>query len=684
MEILDKPITVKPSRLKSVVWNDFDRIRSGETFVAVCRHCKKILSGSSSSGTSHLRNHLIRCRRRSNHDIVQFITAREKKKEGSRSHLNVSSAPQQKRDEILQLVDAQYEHDHPKGEHINYGNVFFDQKRSEVDLARMVILHGYPLTMVEHIGFRMFVRRLQPSFELVTSEKIEAGCMEIYKKEKQKVYEILDKLPGKIGLTFDTWTASEDAKYLCLTAHYIDETWQLQKKVLNFVPNNPSHTEDLVSEVIMTCLMDWDIDRKLFSITFDSGSTTDNIAFRIRERLFQNRFLLCNGQLFDVRCAANVLKLMVLDVLEASGEIMHKIRGSIQYIKSSQNVHHCFNELAQQVEVDCQKYLCLDNPFHWNSTYFMLEAALEYRNAFLLLLERDPLYTSCPSNVEWERASSLTSYLKLFFEVTNAFIWNKCPTANMYFPEICNLHLQLIEWCTSADEYISSLASKIKSKFDDFWKKSGLCLAVAAVLDPRYKMKLIEYYYPQIYGSEAPHQIDFVSGTIKVLYNEHAICSPLASLDEGLTCEVSSSGEANVGYVHSSANDSRDRLTGFDKYLHETSQSLGIKSDLEKYLEEPLFPRNADFNILEWWCVHTPRYPILSMMARSILGVPMSKMSLESAFHIGDRVLDHHWSSHGPDTLQALMCAKDWMHNELVDSKSFVSDLTLTGCLDTN
>lgn len=80
MEISDEAVLVDCSRLKSAVWKDFDRIKRGDACVAVCKHCKKKLSGSSTSGTSHLRNHLIRCRRRSNHDVSQMLTSKGKEK----------------------------------------------------------------------------------------------------------------------------------------------------------------------------------------------------------------------------------------------------------------------------------------------------------------------------------------------------------------------------------------------------------------------------------------------------------------------------------------------------------------------------------------------------------------------------------------------------------------------------
>lgn len=656
---MDMPdaVIVKSSRLKSVVWNDFDRIKKGDSCIAVCRHCKKKLSGSSTSGTSHLRNHLIRCQRRANLGIPQIYTAREKKKEGALTIANFDQ--EQKKDEVINLVNIRFEQEQTKDDISNYGSCNFNQTRSRFDLARMIILHGYPLAMVEQVGFRVFVKNLQPFFELVTSEGVEADCMEIYAKEKQKVSEVLDKLPGKISLSADMWDSLDGSEFMCLTAHYIDECWQLNKKILSFIMVDSSHTEDMHSEIIIKSLMDWDIDRKLFSMTFDSFSTNDNIALKIRDRQSQNKFLYCDGQLFDVRCAANVVNMMVQDALEALGEMTAKIRGSIRYVKSSQVIQSKFDEIAREVGIQGQRCICLDNPLQWSSTYTMLEIALEYRAVFALLQENDSVYTACPSDIEWDRATVITSYLKHFVEVANVFTRFKSPTANLYFHELCGVYLQLNEWCKNPDDYISPLAFKMRSKFEEYWQRCSLGLAVAAVLDPQFKMKLVEYCYAQIFGSGAPGRISDVSECIKQLYDEHSIS--LASLDQGLTWQVGGSSR-----LPSSGRDSRDRLTGFDTYLQETTQNEGSKSDLDKYLEEPLFPRNAPgFNVLNWWRVHTPRYPILSMMARNVLGMPMSKASLYSASNTRGRVLDRDWSSLKPATIQALMCAQDWIRSEL-------------------
>ncbi|CAN4087306.1 unnamed protein product [Withania somnifera] len=671
MEIEEEAVIVNSSRLKSVVWNDFDRVKKGDTFVAICRHCQRKLSGSSTSGTSHLRNHLIRCRRRSNHDISQLLT-QGKKKEGTLAVSNYSFDQEQRNGEAVSIVRNKFAQEHTRGGFFNNGIVNFDNRRSRLDLARMIILHGYPLSMVEHIGFRIFVRNLQPLFDIATFDGVEADCREIYLMERQKVYEELDKLPGKISLSADTWTANGDAEYLCLTAHYIDDSWHLKKKILNFLTTDPSQT-DMLSEVIMTSLRNWDIDRKLFSVTFDNYSTYDKIVSGIREQLCQHRFLYCDGQLFDTRCAANVVKLMVQDTIETASQIIHKVRESIRFVRSSQATQEKFNEMAQIAGIDSQKCLNLDNSFYWNSTYIMIETALEYKIAFPLLQERDSRYAVCPTVAEWDRISAIASFLKLFIEVSNVFAGSKYTTANTYLSEICDIHLKLIEWCQNSDDFVKSLALKLKSRFDEYWKKCSLALAIAAILDPRYKMQLVKYYYPQIYGDSAPDCINIVSDCMKALYNGHAIYSPLAPNGQAEASQVGGAG-ANT-----------DRLTGYDKFVYQTSVSNIIKSDLDNYLEDDLFPRNDDiddFSILNWWKVHTPKYPILSMMARNILGMPMSKASIEYMFSTGNKALEPYRTSLRSDTLQALMCAQDWMRDEFEDSRASSSTVTLALCYD--
>jgi len=55
------PTSSKRRRLVSEVWNDFKRVEVDGDYRAICNHCLKHFSGSSKSGTTHLKNHLSRC-----------------------------------------------------------------------------------------------------------------------------------------------------------------------------------------------------------------------------------------------------------------------------------------------------------------------------------------------------------------------------------------------------------------------------------------------------------------------------------------------------------------------------------------------------------------------------------------------------------------------------------------------
>ena len=42
------------------------------------------------------------------------------------------------------------------------------------------------------------------------------------------------------------------------------------------------------------------------------------------------------------------------------------------------------------------------------------------------------------------------------------------------------------------------MAKSMKEKFDKYWGVSNVALAVACFLDPRYKMKVVEFYYSEM------------------------------------------------------------------------------------------------------------------------------------------------------------------------------------------
>ena len=67
---------------------------------------------------------------------------------------------------------------------LEVGTYVFDQDNARKDLASMVVLHEYPLSMVDHIGFRKFSNTLQPLFKMVSRNALKNDIFKIYESEK--------------------------------------------------------------------------------------------------------------------------------------------------------------------------------------------------------------------------------------------------------------------------------------------------------------------------------------------------------------------------------------------------------------------------------------------------------------------------------------------------------------------
>ena len=109
----------------------------------------------------------------------------------------------------------------------------FDQVKVRSNLARMVILHECPLSMVDHIGFREFVGSLQPLFKLIARNTLKSDILKIYDNEREKALKMTDKNGSRMAITTDIWTSSNKKRgFMVITGHFIDHTWTLQSRVL--------------------------------------------------------------------------------------------------------------------------------------------------------------------------------------------------------------------------------------------------------------------------------------------------------------------------------------------------------------------------------------------------------------------------------------------------------------------
>ncbi|XP_072078898.1 zinc finger BED domain-containing protein RICESLEEPER 2-like [Arachis hypogaea] len=578
---------VRKRKLTSEVWNHFKIVEFKGKLKAECNYCKSKLLGDPKQGTSHLRDHFKSCKLRTTRDIRQCM---------------MKTTPT------------------TSGETVVVGAYTFDQENARKELSVMVCLHEYPLSIVDHIGFRRFCNALQPLFKVITRNTLKNDILKLYNDERSKTMNVLECNKSRVAITTDMWTASNQNKgYMAITAHYIDDSWKLQSRLVRFIYVPAPHTAEVLSEVLVDCLMDWNLDRKVSTLTVDNCSTNDVMIENILTKMSHRNFIL-GGKLFHMRCCAHILNLIVKDGLQLISHAIERVRDSVHYWTATPKREEKFKETCAQLKIPYTKNLCLDCKTRWNSTFLMLEVAIMYRDVFERLSLRESQYKSLPSEKDWDMADEIFQRLRIFFDVTELFSGTTYPTSNLYFPKVCVIKLALMEWKNCGNEIIEMMATSMITKFEKYWGVINIVMAIGTLLDPRYKMYLLNFFFRKIYGeTEACVVIGQVKRVVQDLVLEYATKGrerdQAAQLDMPPPPSIPSNSKGRK-FSH------EDWQADFAAHVSEESAFIDTKSELDYYLEERPVPQTEhDFDILNWWKSNGAKFPTLQAIARDFLAI---------------------------------------------------------------
>ncbi|KAK9150923.1 hypothetical protein Syun_009232 [Stephania yunnanensis] len=203
----------------------------GKVTVATCNYCGKEYHCPSKNSTSTITAHLNKC--------LKY------------PHSHVNSVCKKQKTIELQVKGSEDES--------KIGLWKFDQTLSREALTELIIGAELPFVFVEHSCFVKFCNVIQPKLKLVKRRTITRDCLEMYNVEKAKLKKILTKNSQRVCLTTYTWTSLQNTSYMCLTAHYVDDDWKLQKKIINFCEIE-GHTADDIGKVVEMCLLHWKIE----------------------------------------------------------------------------------------------------------------------------------------------------------------------------------------------------------------------------------------------------------------------------------------------------------------------------------------------------------------------------------------------------------------------------------------
>ncbi|CAN1190018.1 Putative AC transposase [Linum perenne] len=264
---------VDQSRLTSDVWAHCSRVRVNGVMKAKCKYCRKLLSGESNSGTSNIRNHIRTCIRKKIHDGQQKVLGSNFISKGK-----------------AKLVAIEY----------NY-------EVAKKMLCSMILIHEYPLSIVDHLGFQRFCCALQPLFKVPCRNTIKKDILTLYELTKNKFQREIIGNRGRVAVTTDMWTATNQKRgYMAITAHYIDNSWNLRSILVRFLYVPAPHTSARLANRLCKSLLEWNIDSKLSAITLDNCTTNDSMVSLLRNKLVPSN-LLMDGSLLHMSSCGRLL-----------------------------------------------------------------------------------------------------------------------------------------------------------------------------------------------------------------------------------------------------------------------------------------------------------------------------------------------------------------------------------------
>ena len=605
----------------STVWNEFDRVMVEGVWKAKCKKCAKLYSCSSSGGTGHLKRHQESHRMHDSHAQTQ-------------SSLNIQGG-------------------------LLVGNFAYNHENQRKALVKWIVKDELPFSLCESFNFEEYVQlNLQPAYKRTSRRTFRRVAMTNFLAMKQNLIETLSTLNVKISLTSDIWSASVGSNcFIAITAHYIDNDWQLNKRILAFRAFDFPHSGQQISNIIYQTACSYNINDKIMSITFDNASNNNSAVVLLKDSLHP----ILDGNLLHIRCACHILNLSVQAGMGMIQDVISKIRNAVSFIHASRSRLQEFKELCINHGKRFKKFK-LDVITRWNSTYSMIHDAYPYKNLLSAYINDRGLGFTL-TETDWNKGKILEDFLLSFYNATNVLSGIYYPTSCSFLQQAYIISQKFAEH--RYDDVLMPIIDLMESKWNEYWDKICPMHNLAAVFDPRVKLNgvlILLDAYAENMNQDAESAKDEVR---QLLYDIYAIYDEkIRGSRTQIQTSISSSSSSRSSSIFSFIAQRRHTHASSS-----SSSSSSLSSELEFYLRNDLqsaYDENQieSLDVLSWWKSVRNQYPVMSAIARDILAVPMSTVASESAFSAGRRVLDEKRSRMTGETVEMLLCFKDWLDAE--------------------
>uniref|UniRef100_A0A8C9Z4Z2 BED-type domain-containing protein n=1 Tax=Sander lucioperca TaxID=283035 RepID=A0A8C9Z4Z2_SANLU len=467
-----------------------------------------------------------------------------------------------------------------------------------------------PINITQGSGFKDFIHELEPRYTVRSRATITDRVVKLYDTTSDNIRQMISG--KKIALTTDGWTSLATEAYVTVTAHFIDNDWELKDVILKMAEVQKSHTAENVAECISNTLGEYNVScESVLSITTDNTANYINAVER-------------HLQAVNVPCMAHTINLAVRKGLavRAIETPISRVKATALHFNKSTTDSYLLESKQKLLGLKPAK-LMSDCATRWNSTYDMVCRAAEQQAPVAAVIMEKKLGHLELTTSEWtlmEQVSDKndvhTVLLRPFKVATEALSTDQFPTASAVLP-LKYVLLSHLQPSTGDPAALNEMKTKIKTDLYNRYspdKDAFKLLNTSSYLDPRFH-RLIHL---------ERDQWQEVWEKIKGEISQLPVFAERAAMATGITHQektaLSAMGDL-FGDVYRKGGDASGGPL-----------DVGAVLEQEMLIYESETPLPTDSNPLSWWKTSQSKYPHLAQLARHYLSIPGTSVRAERVF----------------------------------------------------
>jgi hypothetical protein len=119
------------------------------------------------------------------------------------------------------------------------------------------------------------------------------------------------------------------------------------------------HTSEVISDVLHDVLQDWQMKKKVSTVTLDNCITNDNLMCAMKDKLPLPSLML-HGRLLHMCCATHIINLIVKDGMTVMDKGIERVRDSVGFWSATPKRHEHFERTTTQMNIKYEKRIALD------------------------------------------------------------------------------------------------------------------------------------------------------------------------------------------------------------------------------------------------------------------------------------------------------------------------------------